>query len=144
MWQQVGFQENTVCRKAPFFPQPVVEFAWKNDDLGDPMMNESQILAFGLATKSELETMTETALGINALLITLFAKIGIRFVDFKVEFGRYNGELILCDEISPDSCRLWDVKTGEKLDKDRFREDLGDLREGYSVVLERLQEQGAV
>ena len=118
----------------------VVEFSYKNDALGDPMICESQITAIGLATKDELRQMTEQALKINELLCGLFEKTGIKLVDFKLEFGRCDSEMILCDEISPDSCRLWDVNTDEKLDKDRFRRDLGDVLEGYRDVLSRLKD----
>jgi phosphoribosylaminoimidazole-succinocarboxamide synthase len=103
------------------------------------MMNETQITAIGLATAEELREMGAQALKINELLKELFVQTGIRLVDFKLEFGRYKGEVLLCDEISPDSCRLWDVKTNEKLDKDRFRRDLGDVLEGYRSVLDRLK-----
>lgn len=116
----------------------VVEFSLKSDELGDPMINESQITALGLATAQELVEMTGQALKINGLLGSLFKKAGIRLIDFKLEFGRCGGEIILCDEISPDSCRLWDLKTDKKLDKDRFRRDLGDVLDGYEDVLRRL------
>lgn len=117
----------------------IVEFSLKNDALGDPMINESQITALGLATKDDLEEMTSQALKINRLLCELFEIAGIRLVDFKLEFGRAGGEILLCDEISPNSCRLWDMDTGKKLDKDRFRHDLGDVLEGYRDVLRRLK-----
>lgn len=116
------------------------EFSLKSDELGDPMINDSQITALGIATAEELAEMTRQALLINELMSTLFDKAGIRLVDFKLEFGRCNGELILCDEISPDSCRLWDKETNKKLDKDRFRRDLGNVMDGYQDVLERLKE----
>jgi len=117
----------------------VVEFCLKSDELGDPMMNESQITAIGIATRDELKIMTEQALKINSLLNALFEKMGIRLVDFKLEFGRAGDEILLCDEISPDSCRFWDIETNEKLDKDRFRRDLGNVLEGYQEVLRRLK-----
>lgn len=116
----------------------VVEFSLKSDALGDPMINGSQITAIGLATKEELDEMTGQALTINTLLLKLFERVGIRLIDFKLEFGRSGGEIILCDEISPDSCRFWDAETGEKLDKDRFRRDLGNVLGGYQDVLRRL------
>ncbi|MDR0249612.1 MAG: phosphoribosylaminoimidazolesuccinocarboxamide synthase [Oscillospiraceae bacterium] len=116
----------------------VVEFSLKSDELGDPLICESHITALGLATKEELDEMTRLSLRINDLLCPLFARAGIRLVDFKLEFGRAGGELILCDELSPDSCRFWDIATGEKLDKDRFRRDLGDVLAGYADVLRRL------
>lgn len=118
----------------------VVEFSLKSDDLGDPMINESQITALNIATAGELKEMTTQAIKINKLLSDLFLKAGIILVDFKLEFGRCGGEIILCDEISPDSCRLWDAGTKEKLDKDRFRRDLGNVTEGYKDVLRRLKD----
>jgi len=117
----------------------VVEYCYKSDALGDPMINMSQITAIGLATEEEMYEMYAQALRINGLLIPFFEKAGIRLVDFKLEFGRCGGEIILCDEISPDSCRLWDIDTGEKLDKDRFRRDLGDVLAGYRNVLSRIR-----
>ena len=125
----------------------VVEFSLKNDELNDPMMNESQITAIGLASKQELKGMNRLALRINKLLTILFLKAGIKLIDFKIEFGRcalktidadYKSELILCDEISPDSCRLWDADTNERMDKDRFRMDLGGVLNGYRDVLAKL------
>ncbi len=116
----------------------IVEFSFKSDEYGDPMINNSQITAIGLATEKELEQMASDALKVNEIMGEMFAKVGIRLVDFKLEFGRFDGEILLCDEISPDSCRFWDIKTGEKLDKDRFRRDLGDVLEGYRDVLNRL------
>ncbi len=117
----------------------VIEFSYKSDSLGDPMINENQITAIGLATKEELEYMANEAIKINSLLCELFEKIDIRLIDFKIEFGRCNGEVILCDEISPDSCRFWDMKSNEKLDKDRFRRNLGDVLGGYETVLKRMK-----
>ena len=118
----------------------VLEFCYKSDALGDPMMNESQITAIGLATQEELSVLARQTLAINECLCALFAKAGIRLVDFKLEFGRCGAEILLCDEISPDSCRLWDMDTEKKLDKDRFRRDLGDVMEGYQEVLQRLRD----
>jgi len=115
------------------------EFSLKSDDLGDPMINNSQITAIDIATADELNFMTQQALKINDLLCKLFSEMGIKLIDFKLEFGRCGGEIILCDEISPDSCRFWDAKTNKKLDKDVFRRDLGDVLEGYREVLRRLQ-----
>lgn len=117
----------------------IVEFSFKSDEYGDPLMNDLQITAIGLATQEELNELRNTALKINDLLKELFAQAGIRLIDFKLEFGRADGELILCDEISPDSCRFWDAKTNEKLDKDRFRRDLGDVLGGYREVLSRIK-----
>ncbi|MCL2194619.1 MAG: phosphoribosylaminoimidazolesuccinocarboxamide synthase [Oscillospiraceae bacterium] len=119
---------------------PTIEFSVKSDELGDPMINGSQITAIGLATQDELTDMIAQAKRINELLCVLFARAEIRLVDFKLEFGRFDGHIILCDEISPDSCRLWDMQTGEKLDKDRFRRDLGNVLDGYEEVLRRLSD----
>ncbi|MCL2220239.1 MAG: phosphoribosylaminoimidazolesuccinocarboxamide synthase [Chitinispirillia bacterium] len=117
----------------------VVEYCYKSDEFGDPMINASQITAIGLATTEEMNEMYAQALRINDLLREFFMKIDIKLVDFKLEFGRCGGEIILCDEISPDSCRLWDAFTNEKLDKDRFRRDLGNVLDGYKNVLCRLK-----
>ena len=117
----------------------VVEFSYKSDELGDPMINDSQITAIGLATQEELDELRAMSKRINELMTELFAKGGVRLVDFKLEFGRTDEGLVLCDEISPDSCRLWDMETNKKLDKDRFRRDLGDVLGGYRDVLERLK-----
>ena len=117
----------------------VAEFSLKSDALGDPMINDRQITAIGIATAAELDEMTAQALKINELLSALLLKTGIRLVDFKLEFGRCGGKIILCDEISPDSCRFWDAETNKKLDKDRFRRDMGDVLDGYRDVLARLQ-----
>ncbi len=116
----------------------VVEFSYKSDELGDPMINDSQITALGLATQAELDELRAMSLRIDELMTELFKKGGIKLVDFKLEFGRTKDGLVLCDEISPDSCRLWDAETDKKLDKDRFRRDLGDVLGGYRDVLVRL------
>ena len=134
-----GFSSKYGVTEGADLNNTVVEFSYKSDGLGDPMINEKQITAIGLATTKELEEMTQQALRVNELLSELFTKAGIRLVDFKLEFGRCGGEIILCDEISPDSCRLWDMDTGKKLDKDRFRRDLGDVLGGYRDVLGRLE-----
>ena len=117
----------------------VVEFSLKSDSLGDPMINESQITALGLASRQELDELIRQALKINDLLLALFLKAGIKLIDFKLEFGRCGKEIILCDEISPDSCRFWDATTNEKMDKDRFRRDMGGVLDKYCDVLERLK-----
>ena len=103
-----------------------LEFSYKNDDLGDPLINSYMALALGLATKEEIDTISEMAFKINAILQEVFRNIGIELIDFKLEFGRYHGQIILADEISPDTCRYWDIETHDHLDKDRFRRDLGD------------------
>ena len=117
----------------------VVEFSYKSDELGDPMINDSQITAIGLATQEELDELRAMSKRINELMVELFAKGGVRLVDFKLEFGRLpDGTIILADEISPDTCRFWDAKTGEKLDKDRFRRDLGNVEGAYQEMARRL------
>jgi phosphoribosylaminoimidazole-succinocarboxamide synthase len=118
---------------------PVLEYSYKDDELGDPMINEYHALAMKLATKAELETINEMAFKVNDLLIEYFKGIGIELVDFKLEFGKTtDGKIILADEISPDTCRFWDIKTHEKLDKDRFRRDLGNVEGAYQEILKRL------
>ncbi len=134
--QRLGLEEGTPL------PRSVVEFYYKSDALGDPMVSEEHITAFGWANPQEIDEVMALALRINDFLSGLFLGIGIRLVDFKIEFGRlYDNELVrivLADEISPDNCRLWDVKTRNKLDKDRFRQDLGGLVEAYQEVAKRL------
>ena len=115
-----------------------LEFSYKNDDLGDPLINSYIALALGLATKEEIEKITEMAFKINEELKEIFKNIGIELIDFKLEFGRYHGEIILADEISPDTCRYWDIETHDHLDKDRFRRDLGDAEGAYQEVYRRL------
>lgn len=134
--KRLGIEEGTPL------PNPLVEFCYKSDELGDPVIAEDHILTFGWADEHEIEELTFYALRINDFLSGLFAGIGIKLVDFKLEFGRYyegdNYSTILADEISPDGCRLWDLKTGEKMDKDRFRRDLGGEMEAYQEVARRL------
>jgi phosphoribosylaminoimidazole-succinocarboxamide synthase len=123
-------------------PRSIIEFYYKNDALGDPLVAEEHITAFNWASTQEIDDMMALSLRVNDYLSGLFAGVGIRLVDFKLEFGRlYEGDMvrtILADEISPDSCRLWDARTNEKLDKDRFRRDLGGVSEAYAEVAERL------
>jgi phosphoribosylaminoimidazole-succinocarboxamide synthase len=123
-------------------PRSIVEYYLKNDELGDPLVSEEHITAFGWATTQDIDDMMQLALRINDFLSGLFLGVGLKLVDFKVEFGRLWEEeqmrIVLADEISPDSCRLWDVKTNEKLDKDRFRRDLGGVEEAYQEVARRL------
>lgn len=122
-------------------PNTIYELCYKNDELRDPFINETHALALGIITQEELKRATELSKKINHILIDMFDKVGIIVVDFKIEFGRdKNGELILSDEISPDSSRFWDKKTKNKLDKDRFRRDLGKVEEAYIEVLERLSD----
>jgi phosphoribosylaminoimidazole-succinocarboxamide synthase len=119
---------------------PVLEFCYKNDGLGDPLVNEYHIRALGLATDDEIKTISASALGINGALAKFFMNLKIELIDFKIEFGRWNGKIILADEISPDTCRLWEVGTGNKLDKDRFRRDLGNIEQAYQEVLRRVSQ----
>jgi phosphoribosylaminoimidazolesuccinocarboxamide synthase len=130
--KRYGVEEGTALKCTGF------EFSYKNDDLGDPMINDFYAMAMGLATKEEIETIRSMAFKVNELLIAFFKNIGLDLIDFKLEFGRYNGQIILADEISPDTCRLWDSVTHEKLDKDRFRRDLGGVEEAYEEVMRRL------
>jgi phosphoribosylaminoimidazole-succinocarboxamide synthase len=116
----------------------ILEYCYKNDELGDPLLNESHILALGLATEEELKIISALAYRVNDILSAFLAEKGIILVDFKLEFGRYNGEILLADEVSPDTCRFWDAKTRQKLDKDNFRFDLGDLMGAYHEVLRRI------
>ncbi len=118
---------------------PIIEMYLKSDELGDPLFTDDHILALGIATREELKTIREYALRINSILKKFFLDRGIRLIDFKLEFGRdKEGRIILADEISPDTCRLWDAATGKKLDKDRFRFDLGDVEEAYKEIMERV------
>jgi phosphoribosylaminoimidazole-succinocarboxamide synthase len=116
----------------------VLEYSYKNDELGDPMINDWHIAAMGLATPAEMRKIAEYSFKVNDVLAAYLKESGIELVDFKLEFGRFHGEIILADEISPDTCRFWDSKTGKKLDKDRFRRDLGDVEEAYQEILYRL------
>lgn len=117
---------------------PTLEFSYKNDDLGDPFINKYYALALGLATEEEIETITKYAFKVNEVLQKYFDSLNLDLIDFKIEFGRYKGQIILADEISPDTCRLWDKDTHEKLDKDRFRRDLGNVEDAYKEVFKRL------
>ena len=124
------------------FDSPTLEFSYKNDALGDPLINEYHVLALGLATKKELGMIRDYSFKINEELKKFWIDRGIRLVDFKLEFGRLaDGTVVLADEISPDTCRLWDSKTNKKLDKDRFRRDLGGVEEAYSEILERITKE---
>ena len=131
--KRLGLEEGTRLKS------PVIEFCYKNDELGDPMVNDYHILAMGLATEEELSVIKNYALKINEFLISFFKDIGIDLIDFKIEFGKTpSGNIILADEISPDTCRFWDIKTNEKLDKDRFRRDLGGVEDAYREVYRRV------
>ena len=126
------------------FDAPTVEYSYKNDELGDPLLNTSHAIAMKLATAEEIETIRKYALAVNEVLRAFWAGCGVTLVDFKLEFGRCSdGTVILADEISPDTCRLWDSATGEKLDKDRFRRDLGGVEDAYAEVMRRLCEHDA-
>lgn len=133
---RLGIEEGTPM------PRPIVEFYFKNDDLNDPIVSEEHIIAFGWAAQQDLDDMVSLALRVNDFLSGLMLGVGIKLVDFKIEIGRiWDGDfmrLIVADEISPDSCRLWDIETGRKLDKDVFRRDLGDLADAYTEVARRL------
>ncbi len=117
---------------------PILEYSYKNDDLGDPFINDYYALALGLATKEELAKVAEYAFKVNAFMLDFFKKLNIDLIDFKIEFGRFHGEILLADEISPDTCRFWDSTTHEKLDKDRFRRDMGGVEEAYQEIMKRL------
>ena len=128
-----GVEEGTV------FEQPTIEFSYKNDSLGDPLLNMDHAKALKLATDAEIATIRTMALRINEILKSFWAECGVTLVDFKLEFGRLSdGTIILADEISPDTCRLWDAKTGDQLDKDRFRRDLGGVEDAYAEIMRRL------
>ena len=133
MAKRLGIEEGTVPTNV------IYELCYKNDEYGDPLINEDHAVALNLATYEELAKIKAMTLKINELLIEFFASQNIRLIDFKIEFGRTNdGEIVLADEISPDSCRLWDMETNEKLDKDRFRRDLGNVEEAYIEILNRV------
>ena len=130
--KRLGLPEGTPMKTT------VLEFCYKDDDLGDPIVNEYHILAAELATKEEIDKISSMALKINEILCEFFKSVNIDLIDFKLEFGRYKGDIILADEISPDTCRFWDVNTQEKLDKDRFRRDMGGVEEAYAEVMKRI------
>ena len=117
---------------------PTLEFSYKNDELGDPMINDYYAVAIGAATREEINKITELVFKINEILVDYFKSIKVDLIDFKVEFGRYKGQIILADEISPDTCRFWDSETHEKLDKDRFRRELGHVEEAYEEIYRRI------
>ena len=126
------------------FDAPTIEFSYKNDELGDPLLNSYHALALKLATAEEIDTIKRYAFQVNDFLKALWAECGVILVDFKLEFGRLaDGSIVLADEISPDTCRLWDEKTHEKLDKDRFRRDLGGVEDAYAEIMKRLMDHDA-
>ena len=120
------------------FASPILEFCYKRDDLNDPLINECHIRALNLAAPPEIETIKQHTFRINDLMSRFFAGLNLELIDFKLEFGRFKGQILLADEISPDTCRLWEIGTGERLDKDRFRHDLGNIKEAYEEVLSRV------
>ena len=134
--KRLGIEEGTAL------PRPIIEYSYKNDDLGDPLVTEEYIAAFGWASQQDMDDIVSLALRVNDFLSGVLYGVGIKLIDFKIEVGRvYEGDfqrLIVADEISPDSCRLWDIETGRKLDKDVFRRDLGSLTDAYSEVAKRL------
>ncbi|WP_243291023.1 phosphoribosylaminoimidazolesuccinocarboxamide synthase [Bacillus sp. FJAT-47783] len=131
--KRLGIEEGTVIEK------PVIEYYYKNDDLGDPLINKAHIELLNVATDEQLNEIEKIALKVNTILLEHFKNCGVNLVDFKLEFGvTSDGTLILADEISPDTCRLWDAKTNEKLDKDVFRRDIGNLTDAYTEILKRL------
>jgi len=133
MSKRVGVPEGTVLE------EPIFEFSYKNDDYNDPLINDDYAVALKLATREEVGRIRELTLKINEILKAYFLERGINLIDFKIEFGKTSdGQIVLADEISPDTCRFWDVKTGKKLDKDRFRQDMGDIEEAYQEMLKRV------
>jgi len=130
--KRLGLEEGYTMKET------VLEFSYKNDALGDPMINDYHIKAMGYATDEQLETVKQYALKVNEILKKFFLEINIKLIDFKLEFGLYDNQVILADEISPDTCRLWDAETNKKLDKDRFRRDMGGVEEVYQEVLARI------
>lgn len=131
--KRLGFEEGTPLKR------PIVEFYYKDDNLGDPMITTEHIDILGIATENEVQQLYSKALQVNEVLKPMFADVGVELIDFKLEFGRTSdGEVLLADEISPDTCRLWDAKTKQKLDKDVFRRDLGSITEVYEIILEKL------
>ncbi len=130
--KKLGIEEGTKLK------QPTLEFSYKNDDLGDPFINDYYALGLGLATEEEIDTITKYAFMVNDFMVDFFKKLNIDLIDFKIEFGRFHDQIILADEISPDTCRFWDSTTHEKLDKDRFRRDMGGVEEAYQEIMKRL------
>ena len=129
----LGMEEGIVLKS------PLLEYHYKNDGLHDPLINDYHIDMLGLATPKEMKKIKDYSFSVNEILKDFFSKAGLKLVDFKLEFGRHKGKMLLGDEISPDTCRLWDKKTNEKLDKDRFRRDLGKIEEAYQEVLKRIK-----
>ena len=130
--KKLGIEEGTPLKT------PTLEFSYKNDDLGDPFINSYYALGLGLATQEEIDTISKYAFKVNEFMLGFFKKLNIDLIDFKIEFGRYHGQIILADEISPDTCRFWDSTTHEKLDKDRFRRDMGGVEDAYQEIMHRI------
>ena len=135
-----SFCKRTAMEEGTDFKIPIVEFSYKSDELGDPLINEDYAREMNIASPEDCAFLKKQALVINDVMSAFFLQCGLKLVDFKIEFGKDgNGKIVLADEVSPDTCRLWDATTGKKMDKDRFREDLGDVMEGYEEVLARLE-----
>lgn len=130
--KKLGIEEGTPLKT------PTLEFSYKNDELGDPFINSYYALGLGLATQEEIDAITKYAFMVNDFMVKFFKKLNIDLIDFKIEFGRFHGEILLADEISPDTCRFWDSTTHEKLDKDRFRRDMGGVEDAYQEIMKRL------
>ena len=130
--KRMGIEEGTELKCA------ILEYSYKNDELGDPFINTYYVRALGLATDDEMDKIKEISFKVNDILSDYLKGLGVELIDFKLEFGRFHGDIILADEISPDTCRYWDIETGKKLDKDRFRRDLGDVEEAYKEIISRL------
>lgn len=130
--KRMGIEEGTALKCA------ILEYSYKNDELGDPFINSYYVRALGLATDEEMDKIKDISFKVNDILSEYLKGFGVELIDFKLEFGRFHGDIILADEISPDTCRFWDIETGRKLDKDRFRRDLGDVEEAYKEIISRL------
>ncbi len=130
--KKLGIAEGTPLKT------PTLEFSYKNDELGDPFINDYYALGLGLATKEEIADITKYAFMVNDFMVKFFKKVNVDLIDFKIEFGRFHGKILLADEISPDTCRFWDSTTHEKLDKDRFRRDMGGVEEAYQEMMKRI------
>lgn len=132
--KKLGIEEGTPLKR------PTLEFSYKNDDLGDPFINDYYALGLGLATQEEIDDITKYAFMVNDFMVKYFKELNIDLIDFKIEFGRFHGKILLADEISPDTCRFWDSTTHEKLDKDRFRRDMGGVEDAYKEIMKRITE----
>lgn len=130
--KKLGIEEGTPLKR------PTLEFSYKNDELGDPFINDYYALGLGLATEEEIAKITKYAFMVNDFMVKFFKNVNVDLIDFKIEFGRFKGDIILADEISPDTCRFWDSTTHEKLDKDRFRRDMGGVEDAYNEMMKRI------